>query len=77
MMNKLKTIFFWLKRNKAQKTVEIEIAFHPKYYPFWKKSLSEYALGHQVETKFCRFINAGFRVFNFNFNYIKNILEDF
>ena len=49
-MNELKTNFFCFKRNKAQETMEIEITFHPKYYPFWKKSLSEYALGHKVET---------------------------
>ena len=53
-MNKLKTIFFCLKRNKAQKTVEIEIAFHPKYYPFWKKK----------PLRVCSFINAGLRVVN-------------
>ena len=54
IMNKLKTIFFCLKTNKAQKTVEIEIAFHPKYYPFWKKK----------PLRVCSFINAGLRVVN-------------
>ena len=46
--------FFCLKRNKAQKTVEIEIAFHPKYYPFWRKK----------PLRVCSFINAGLRVVN-------------
>ena len=50
-MNELRTNFFFgFKRNEAQKIMEIEVTFHPKYYPFWKKSLSEYALGHKVET---------------------------
>ena len=48
-MNELKTNLF-VSRNKAQETMKIEITFHLKYYPFWKKSLSEYALGHKVET---------------------------
>ena len=42
--------FFLFKKEQGAENCGDEIAFHPKYYPFWKKSLSEYALGHKVET---------------------------
>ena len=57
-MNKLKT-FFCLKWNKAQETMEIEIALHPKYYPLRKKNLSEYLCAWTQGRYNCSFINAG------------------
>ena len=71
-MSKLKTIFFCLRRNKAQETMEIEIAFHPKYYPYGISEKKPFRVCAWTRGRNnCSFLNAGFRVFNFNFNYIQ------